>query len=247
MDRNNFWTKKILLSFTVLYLAVASMYAQENETIKFVEPTTEELCIMAKQTVATVSAEKVNVLYAGIPNPVVVGAPVSPEKLRVSWGGATATPAAAKGVYDVNVPVSMVGKEITITIGADMGNNRVIRLGSTTFRIKSVPEPTVFVGANILGGEQTKEMLLKEPLIAARMPYDFNYEMQWNVVSYTVVFVENGEESPPIRVKGPMFPDEVISRIQSAPSGTNVEFVNITINSIAGTRMMVSPILVRIK
>ena len=246
MDRNNFWTKKVLLSFTVLYLAVASTFAQDNEAIKFVEPTTEELCIMAKQTVATVSPERLNVLYADIPNPVVVAAPVSPEKLRISWDGATAN-SLGGGRYDVNVPYSMVGKEITITIGADMGNNRVIRLGSTTFRIKSVPEPTVFVGANILGGEQTKEMLLKEPLIAARMPYDFNYEMQWNVVSYTVVFVENGEESPPIRVKGPMFPDEVISRIQSAPSGTNVEFVNITINSIAGTRMMVSPILVRIK
>ena len=30
-----------------------------------------------------------NVLYAGIPNPIGIAAPVAPERMRISWGGLT--------------------------------------------------------------------------------------------------------------------------------------------------------------
>ncbi|MDR0368130.1 MAG: gliding motility protein GldM, partial [Bacteroidales bacterium] len=89
---------------------------------------------------AAIAAEKMNVLYAGINNPVTIAAPVAPERLRISWGGATAT-SQGGGRYDVSVPANLAGKEITISVGAEIdGNNQ--SMGATSFRIKAVPEPT---------------------------------------------------------------------------------------------------------
>ncbi len=58
---------------------------------------------------ATIAAEKMNVLYAGIANPVSVSAPVDPNKLSISFPGCNVT-SAGGGKYNVNVPTSMIGK-----------------------------------------------------------------------------------------------------------------------------------------
>ena len=195
---------------------------------------------------AAVAAEKMNVFYAGIPNPVSIAAPVAPEQLQISWGGATATPLGG-GRYDVSVPSSLSGREITIIVSAKMDGNKTQNMGSTTFRVKSVPEPTIYIGANIQSGRQPKELLLGNPLITARMSPDFNYELRWSILSYRVTFVRNGVEDPPINVTGPHFPDQVKSRIQQASSGTSVEFSDIKIQSIAGTRTVLVPLMVRIR
>jgi gliding motility-associated protein GldM len=195
---------------------------------------------------AAVAAEKMNVFYAGIPNPVSIAAPVAPEQLRISWGGATASPLGG-GRYDVNVPTTLAGKEITISVSADMGGGKAQNMGQTTFRVKSVPEPTVFLGANILAGRQAKEIILANPLVTARMSPDFNYELRWSILSYKITFVVNGVEDPPVNVTGPQFPDQVKSRIRSASSGTLMEISDVRIQSIAGTRNVQKVLPIRIR
>ena len=106
--------------------------------------------------------------------------------------------------------------------------------------IKEIPEGiTIAVGTDILGGGQTKEILLANPFLSATTP--------WEIVSYRVVFVNNGVESPPINVQGANFPEEVISKIKSAPSGTMLEFLDIIVSSAAGIRNIIPMIMVRIK
>ena len=194
---------------------------------------------------AAVAAEKMNVFYAGIPNPVTISAPVAAEKLRINWGGASAT-SLGGGRYDVSVPQSMSGKTITITISADMGGGKSQAMGKTDFRVKPVPEPTATIGAGITSGRQAKDVLLTNPLIVAQMSKDFNYELRWTVVSYKVTFVRNNVEEAPIQVRGPRFPDNVVSKIRSASSGTQMEISDIKVQSIAGARTL-KTILVRIK
>ena len=194
---------------------------------------------------AAVAAEKMNVFYAGIPNPVTISAPVASEQLRINWGGASAT-SLGNGRYDVQVPQSMSGKPITISISADMGGGKSQQMGKTEFRVKPVPEPTATIGSGITSGRQSKDVLLTNPLIVAQMSKDFNYELRWNVISYKVTFVRNNVEEAPIQVKGPRFPDNVVSKIRSASAGTQMEISDIKVQSIAGARTL-KTILVRIK
>ncbi len=194
---------------------------------------------------AAIAAEKMNVLYAGIPNPVSIAAPVAPERLRISWGGATATSQGA-GRYDVSVPASLAGSNITINVAADIdGRNQT--MGNAVFRVKRVPDPTTYLGANIQGGRQPKETILANPLVTAQMSTDFNYELRWSVVSYRITFVRNGVEDAPVTVNGPRFPEQVIGRIRSAASGTLIEITDIRIRSIAGEKNIQKPLSIRIR
>jgi gliding motility-associated protein GldM len=197
--------------------------------------------------IAAIAAEKMNVFYAGIPNPVAIAAPVAPERLRVNWGGANARPApGGGGKYEVDVPSSLAGREITISVSAELERGRATNMGSSVFRVKSVPEPNIFIGGNITGGKQAKDAVLANPFISAKMGADFNYELRWTVVSYKVTFVKNGVEDAPITINGPSF-DQLRSKIQSASSGTIIEFSDIKINSIAGTRTPQKVFSIRIR
>ncbi len=195
---------------------------------------------------AAVAAEKMNVFYANIGNPVSIAAPVAPEKLRINWGGASAT-SQGGGKYIVNVPTSLSGKEITVTVSAEIGGGKTQNMGSTKFRVKTVPEPSLFIGGNISGGKQPKDAILANPMVTAKMSPDFNFELRWSVLSYKVTFVKGGVEDAPITVSGGRFTEQVISKIRSASSGTIVEFTDIKIKSEAGNRAIQRPLSVRIK
>ena len=195
---------------------------------------------------AAVAAEKMNVFYVAIPNPVTIAAPVAPEQLRINWGGATGTPEpGGGGRYNVTVPSSL--REVTITVSAELERGRVQNLGSTTFRVKQVPQPKVYIGGTIEGGKQPKDLILANPLLLAKMSPDFNYELRWQVLSYRVTFTRNGVEDPPIAVTGHQFSQQVVDKIRNAAAGTTVEFTDIKISSLAGTKTYESPLMVRIR
>jgi len=200
----------------------------------------------ANKSCFTISADRMNILYAGIPNPVTVAASFAPEKLRFSWGGATAK-ALGNGRYDIFVPDSFVGKEITFALAAETEGGKTQKLGSTTFRVKSLPEPSVHIGLNITEGRQSKEVLLKNPFITAIVSPDFNYGLRWEVLSYKVIFIINGDEEAPISVSGARFSELVLNKIKDAPSGTIIEFFEIKIQSIAGMRNITKTFVIRIE
>ena len=195
---------------------------------------------------AAVAADKMNVFYAGIPNPVTIAAPVAPEQLKISWGGANAK-STGPGKYDVDIPTTLVGKDVTISVSAELEKGKAQSMGSTVFRVKSVPAPSVFVGGNLTSGKQPKDAILANRFVSAKMDQSFNYELPWKVLSYTVTFVKNGVEDAPISVTGAQFSDQVSNKIQNASSGTIIEFSNIKISSIAGTKLIDKPIVIRVR
>jgi len=192
--------------------------------------------------VLAISADKMNVLYAGIPNPITIAvSSVSSKKLRIDWGGAEAI-LWGIGRYDVSVPRSLAGREVIITVKK---GNKV--LGKCYFRVKIVPNPNIYVGANIVSGTCSKEIILANPLITARMGTDFNISLRWSVMSYNVTFIRDRcIVEPSIFVEGAKFSDEVINKIKDASSGTIIEFSDIKIQSIAGSCDIEKVITIRI-
>ncbi|MBP5711216.1 MAG: gliding motility protein GldM [Bacteroidales bacterium] len=191
---------------------------------------------------ATVAAEKMNVFYAAIPNPISVSAPV--PKVSVSIPGCQLK-GTGDGKYDVTVPESMVGKTVKVTVNADMGGKSQA-LGGSEFRVKRVPDPTSYIGGNIYGGKRSKQELMANPFLSARMSDDFAYDLKWKIVSYRVTFVVRGNEDPPIACSGGAFSEAVKSKINSASANTIVQFTDIRAESIAGKRTL-RDLMVRIK
>ena len=185
---------------------------------------------------ATIAADKMNVLYAGIANPVSVSGPVAPDKLSVSFPGCTASPAGG-GKFNVSVPATLIGKTVTATVAAKVGETTKT-MGSTTFRVKRVPDPRGVLGANIRGGKRSKAELLANPVIRATMGDDFVYDLKWNVNSYRVVIVSKGMEEPAIVCQGGALSDKAKAAIQKASSNTVIYFSDIKVSSEAGSRTL---------
>jgi len=195
---------------------------------------------------AGIVVEKMNILYAGIPNPVTIVSSVPHKKLRIDWGGAIAESYGEEyGKYIVYVPTALAGSYLTIRVSAELKKGKIVDLGSRIFWVKPVPGPLVFVGGGLTVGKQPKDVILANPFVTARMPIDFNYHLSWKVLSYKVTFI--CDEDEPIIVEGHFFSEIVTEKIQNAPSGTIVVFSDIKIQSIAGERDMQERIVICIE
>ena len=185
---------------------------------------------------ATIAADKMNVLYAGIANPVSVSGPVSPDKLSVSFPGCSAS-SQGGGKFNVSVPASLIGKTVTATVAAKVGESSKT-MGSTTFRVKRVPDPRAVLGANIRGGKRPKAEILANPVVRATMGDDFVYDLKWSVNSFRVILVVKGMEEPAIVCQGGALSEKAKAAIQKASSNTVIYFSDIKVSSEAGSRTL---------
>lgn len=185
---------------------------------------------------ATIAADKMNVLYAGIANPVSVSGPVAPDKLSVSFPGCSAS-SQGGGKFNVSVPAALIGKTVTATVAAKVGESTKT-MGSTTFRVKRVPDPRAVLGANIRGGKRAKAEILANPVIRATMGDDFVYDLKWSVNSYRVILVVKGMEEPAIVCQGGALSEKAKAAIQKASSNTVIYFSDIKVSSEAGSRTL---------
>ncbi|MBO4738373.1 MAG: hypothetical protein J5606_02300 [Bacteroidales bacterium] len=231
--------KKVSILFMIFSLSTFGVSAQSFDRLSSISDK-ETFCPIG------ISVDQMNVLYVGIPNTVTITAAIAPENLYINWGGSNAT-SLGGGRYNVIVPPSLSGKELTISVLADVGDGKIPKMGETKFRVKNVPEPSVFVGGNITGGKQTKDAILANPILTAKMSPDFNFELRWTVTYYKATVIKGGIENAPIVINGGRFNDQLISMIKSATSGTIVEFSDININSEAGKRTIQRPLCIRIR
>lgn len=185
---------------------------------------------------ATIAADKMNVLYAGIDNPVSISGPVDPGKLSVSFPGCSVSNLGA-GKYNVKVPTSMIGRTVDATVSAKVGESTK-NMGATTFRVKKVPNPRAVLGAGIRGGKHAKGELLANPVIRATMGEDFVYDLKWNVTSFRVIFVSKGMEDPAMACQGGALSEAVKAKLQKSPANTVIYFTDIKASSEAGPRTL---------
>jgi len=185
---------------------------------------------------ATVAADKMNVLYAGIANPVSVSASVPPERISISLSGGTQTKT-GPGSYNISVPDNLIGRTVSVNITADM-NGRQQSMGSTEFRVKRVPDPEAVLGGAFKGGRIQKNELLANPFLTATMGVDFVYDLRWTVNSFTATFIVRGIEEAPMTSNSRQLTEAIKTKIQNSPAGTVVFFSDIRATSEAGSRTL---------
>jgi gliding motility-associated protein GldM len=197
-------------------------------------PFSDKYTVMAAS--ATAAAEKMNVLYAGIENPVSVSASVAPEKISISLSGGTSV-TTGPGKYNVTVPESLVGKTVTISIFANIDGKQQ-SMGSTVFRIKRVPDPVAKLGNKITTGRFSKQEILANPFIFANLGEDFVYDLKWTVNSFTVIFEIKGIDDPPMTSSNNQFTEAMKTKLNNSAPGTVIYFSDIKATSVAGTRTL---------
>lgn len=148
---------------------------------------------------ATVSADIMNVLYAGYDNPISVGVPgVSSNKLRVSMSGGGSFTQKGDGKF-IARPTN-VGGETTITVLAQL-EGRMQEMGKYQFRVRKLPDPTAFIQSgddHLLGGKISKQILLSTRQLSAAID-DGLLNIPFNVRGFEMVFFDNmGNQVPEV-------------------------------------------------
>ena len=144
---------------------------------------------------ATVSADLMNVLYAGYDNPMSVSVPgVAANQLQVTMSGGGLTP---KGDGKFIAKPTSVGGEAVITVAAKT-EGRVQEMGKFTFRIRKLPDPTAYIaysdgqgGENrFKGGKLAKQVLMGTDALGAAVD-DGLLNIPFRVTGFETVFYDN--------------------------------------------------------
>ena len=145
---------------------------------------------------ATVSADLMNVLYAGYDNPMSVSVPGIPlNKIGVSINGGSLQPN-GEGKY-IARPTA-VGQDAVITVTAEM-EGRKQEMGQFTFHVRKLPDPTAFIAYNddkgnpvhYRGGTPiTKAQLMNTGGIGAAID-DGLLNISFKVLGFETVFFDN--------------------------------------------------------
>lgn len=189
--------------------------------------------IVAKPS-ATVSADKMNVFYIGVENPVTVSVPGVPnEKVKPTIAGGTMR-SIGGGKYIVNVTQN--GKA-TITINADF-DGKTKTMAKSEFRVKRVPSPIPQIGGISEGFIEKNKLAVSGGIVAKLI--DFDFDLQMVVTSFTMQTYKKGELSNKLFSKSNKFTPDMISLINQGSRGQKFWFENITAKAPDGNRALPS-------
>ena len=161
---------------------------------------------------ATVSADIMNVLYAGYDNPMSVSVPGIPSnKLRVSMTGGSFE---QKGDGKFNARPTTPGTEAVVTVAAE-SEGRVQEMGKFTFRVRKLPDPTAYIAYAAEGGGEnhftsgglSKQILMSTEGIGAAID-DGLLNIAFRVNSFEIVFFDAMGNAVPYQSNGAKFSDQ---------------------------------------
>ena len=168
---------------------------------------------------ATIAADKMNVVYRGVSNPMTITfAGIQDNKIRANAAGLTRVKGSA---YAMNPGR---GREVTINVSGTLPDGDPVR-DSATFRIKDIPRPTGTIrGEDGDGGcvRMQRQGLEKSSIGAALQ--DFDFDLKLNVTGFS--FKVSGQ--PTIKVNGRKLNSQASGVLKRAKRGETVQIFDIT-------------------
>lgn len=183
-----------------------------------------------------VSADKMNVLYIGVDNPLTITAGVGSEKVSASFtGGSISKVGGSKYIAKPTNP-----GEHTITVRAENKSTPV------KFRVKYLPKPATFVGAS-RGGSISAATFKAQGGLIARLE-DSEFDAPFRVVSYRLgasggafpVYQEASNE-------GNRWNGSAANIVAKATPGTSVYFDQVRVIGPDGRTVEVPPMVFNLK
>lgn len=166
----------------------------------------------------TVSAEKMNVFYVGVENPIAVSATgISSNAINVTGENCTVT---KKDANNYGVTVSRPGTEAFIVVS---GGPTPIR---KKFRIKSVPDPIALLANGKRGGGVGSGEMGAINFMYAKLE-NFDFDLKCSIQSFQMVHQPKRADAIPTMVNGDKFNETAVRMAATAKPGDQYFFLNI--------------------
>ncbi|AVR44427.1 gliding motility protein GldM [Christiangramia fulva] len=188
---------------------------QEGDSIVKI-PVSSSYAVIPKPNSAVISADKMNVVYRGVQNPMTISIP---GVGNVSANAPGLRPASGAGSYVMDV-TTLQAREVTINVSGKLPGGETVS-DSKTFRVKDIPRP---VGT--IRGEDGSVSMQRNSLeianVGATLP-DFDFDLKLNVTGFK--FKVPGQ--PTIIVNGSRLDDRAKSALRRAGRGESVQIYDI--------------------
>lgn len=218
-------------------IAGALYFAQDGEEVEV--PVNSSFATVAKPNSATISADKMNVVYRGVKNPMTISfAGVPDNKVKASAQGLSRV-SGSKYVMDAT---KIKGREITINVSASLPDGGGNVGDKATFRIKDLPKPTGTVRGED-GAVKMQRNSLEISTIGAKFD-DFDFELPLRVTGFK--FKVPGQ--PTISVSGSKLDSRAKGALRKAKRGSDVTIFDIQARATGVSVILkkVSPIIIEL-
>lgn len=187
---------------------------------------------------ATVSADKMNVFYIGVDNPVSVSAAGVPlNKVTASCSGCQMT---KKGAGKYNVRATKQGK-VNVSISAN-GKN----MGTSEFRVKRIPDPTPKIGVLKSGTPVSSGSMAAQSFLQADLE-NFDFDAKFKVLSYQMWLISPGKSSFRSNGSGSQLPADIKKNLGRIGPGWVVLATNIIAQGPDGSKRNLGAVYYPIK
>ncbi|GAB4155298.1 MAG: gliding motility protein GldM [Winogradskyella sp.] len=194
--------------------------------------------VVPRPKTATISADKMNVVYRGVSNPMTISfAGVTDDKVKASGNGLSR--ASGQGKYVMNPGT---GSEVTINVTATLDDGSTAR-DSKTFRIKDIPAPTGMISGQT-GVIKLPKRNVEVGTVGAKLE-DFVFDLPIETTSFKIKV----PGQPTVDVSGTKMNSQARAAINRARRGDNITIFDIKarIKGNATYRLKnVSPVVVEI-
>ena len=146
----------------------------KNTLLKF----DQKYVVVPRPNSANISADKMNVVYRGLPNPMTISFAGVPDN-KVTASAAGLSRGAKPGQYNLS-PGS--GNDVTVSVTAVLPDGKSVS-DKKTFRIKNIPGPIGAIGGE-MGVAKGAKSRLEVSQITAKLP-DFLYDLTFQVTQFT--------------------------------------------------------------
>ncbi len=201
-------------------------------------PINSSYAVIPKPNAAVISADKMNVVYRGVQNPMTISIPGVGQ---VSASGPGLSPAGGAGKYMMNV-TTVQAREVTISVTGTLPGGEKVS-DSKVFRIKDIPAPMGTIRGED-GSVKMQRNALEISTVGASLP-DFDFDLGLRVTGFS--FKVSGQ--PTIRVNGSQLDNAAKAALRRAGRGETVQIFDIQANLASNTGYMlkkVSPVFVEL-
>jgi gliding motility-associated protein GldM len=182
--------------------------------------------VVPRPNSANISADKMNVVYRGLPNPMTISFAGIPDN-AVTASAPGLTSAGGKGKYNLN-PGS--GTEVKVTVSGKMSDGKTVT-DQKVFRIKNIPAPAGAIGGTV-GVTKGAKSRLEVSKVSAVLQ-DFLYDLSFEVTQFT--FKVPGQ--PSILVNGNAINQQCRAALARATRGDQITISDIKTKLSGGAQL----------
>lgn len=198
---------------------------------------------------ATVSADRMNVVYQELDNPITISAPgFTNDMLTLSVQGGGNLKNLGNGKFEFRPPSGGAVKTVTFSVSGKTTKGTQ-PLGSYVYRVKGLPAAVTRFGNFKDNDIADKTALLMSPVISCNLDNFLFDGIKYVVTNYTINVV-NPKTKMSIVIQncnGQSVPAEIVNKIRSAPSGSSISISNVRATGPGGKSYLASSLNITLR